>query len=474
MKPHLLTLVVAVIAGVMLVTLTSFADTSPTPSAAPTRVAKAPAITAPDAPQPARPKASPSTVALPRGLKVAQLAYPVPTTSAASALLQAADDCASYGDWEGYRQYLRQIASSCPGTKEAGLALGLLADEYASLGDGADADACRGQLAGYADAEVQAFAVLARTAYPAQRAGQNDLYQQTLSGYAEKWKGTLSGGRAGLSLGDYYRFTAEDYPKAIATYQGLASQAAGTLVGDEALVSLAETLDWSVPSQPEPAKVVFESALTSVRFPGLQVRCLVGLSDLLLRTSVESQAIRILTHVITAYPSHPAVAHAYALRSTAAERQGDWELAAGDARAFLARPMPGTYNIARAHSVVARDAFRKGDLAGAEAEYGTLAQLVEQEKHTAEFRGEAQAGLAACALERGNLASALQLYQKAAGVELTAAKKAGYLFQAASVAQQLNNAVARAQIVAQMAVEVPGSNLTAQLAGDQALPTPGL
>jgi len=77
----------------------------------------------------------------PRPLKLAQLDYPVPPTASAAELLQAADDYPVYADWVNYRAYLQQVVSSHPGSKEAGLALGLLADEYTSIGDAGKAEA---------------------------------------------------------------------------------------------------------------------------------------------------------------------------------------------------------------------------------------------------------------------------------------------------------------------------------------------
>jgi len=150
-----------------LVVPAAYAQRTTTTVPTPKTVAKAPAAT------PAKPAATApvkaTTSAPAKTLKLAQLDYPVPPTASAAELLQAADDYAVYADWVNYRAYLQQVVSSHPGTKEAGLALGLLADEYASIGDTNNADACNAKLAGYADAEVQAFAALCRTAFPAHR-----------------------------------------------------------------------------------------------------------------------------------------------------------------------------------------------------------------------------------------------------------------------------------------------------------------
>jgi len=411
----------------------------------------------------------------PKTLKLAQLDYPVPPTASAAELLQAADDCAVYADWVNYRAYLQQVVSSHPGTKEAGLALGLLADEYTSIGDTVKAEACTAQLAGYADAEVQAFATLCRTAFPAQRVRQNDVYETTLASYAAQWKGTPSGGRAALALADYYRFTALDYPKALATYQSVVTDCAGTLIAEEAGVSFAEALDWSVPSQPEQSRAAFEAALSTVHYPGLQVRCLVGLADLLWKMGAAPAAVRSLSEIITTYPSHPAVTHAHALRSIAAERVGNWELAVSDARAFLGRAAVGTFNITRAHLVLGADAYRKGNLDEAAAQFTAAAQLAEADNHTSEtadLGGPAQAGLAALAQDTGDLRGTMALYQRAADVTSLTQEKAKYLYLAARLAQQLSDTAARAAILARIVAEAPDSHLTAQLVGHDVLPAP--
>jgi len=441
----------------------------------PTKVAKAPA-TAPAKPAATAPvKATTSAPAKP--LKLAQLDYPVPPTASAAELLQAADDYAVYADWVNYRAYLQQVVSSHPGTKEAGLALGLLVDEYASIGDSANADACNAKLADYADAEVQAFATLCRTAFPAQRAKQNDVYEATLVSYAAQWKGTASGGRAALALADYYRFTALNYPKALAAYQSVVSDCAGTLVGEEAQVSLAEALDWSVPSQPEQSRAAFEAALSAVHYPGLQVRCVLGLADLLSKSGCLDQALDSLSLLITTYPSHPAVTHAYALRSVAAEQVGAWDLAVSDARAFLAKAVVGTFNLARCHTVLAKDAYRKGNLDEAAAQFTAAAQLAEADNHTSEtadLGGPAQAGLAAIAAARGDIRGAMQAYLKAADLEGVSEKKATYLFLAAGAADKVGDAATRSQIIARMTAETPGSAYTTKVVGHEVLPAPGM
>jgi len=413
----------------------------------------------------------------PKPLKLAQLDYPVPPTASAAELLQAADDYAVYADWVNYRAYLQQVATSHPGTKEAGLALALLADEYASIGDAGKAETCDAQLAGYADAEVQAFATLCRTAFPAQRARQNDVYETTLASYAAQWKATPSGGRAALSLADYYRFTALDYPKALAAYQGVVTDCAGTLIAEEAQVSLAEALDWSVPSQPEQSRAAFEAALSAVHYPGLQVRCVLGLADLLSKSGWLDQALDSLTQLITTYPGHPAVTHAYALRSITAERLGNWDLAVSDARAFLAKAVVGSFNLARCHTVLAKDAYRKGNLDEAAAQFTAAAQLAEADNHTSDttrLGGPAQAGLAAVAAARGDVRGALQAYLKAADLEGVSEKKATYLFLAAGAADKVGDTATRAQIIARMTAETPGSAYTTKVVGHEVLPAPGI
>ncbi len=113
------------------------------------------------------------------------------------------------------------------------------------------------QLAANSDPETQAFAVMCRTANPAQRASQWEVYQKTLTDFIAQWKGTPSAGRP-PSPWRSLPLTSLNYPQAIATFRGVSHDYAGTLVGEEALVALAETLDWSVPSHLEEAQSAFE------------------------------------------------------------------------------------------------------------------------------------------------------------------------------------------------------------------------
>ena len=239
-----LTLAIVMAGALLLLATAAFAG--PKPAATPTQIAKA-LVAPPVASAPAA--KAPTPVSLPtRTFNLAQLDYPVPATASASAQLEAADEFAEAGDFAGYRQALQQLVSAHPESKEAGLALGILADEFASVGDTANAATFTTQLAANTDPEVQAFAVMCRTAFPAERAQQWDLCESTLTSYIAQWKGTLSAGRAAMSLGDRYRYSHRDYANAIATFRQVSKDYAGTVIGEEALVALADTLDWSVPS----------------------------------------------------------------------------------------------------------------------------------------------------------------------------------------------------------------------------------
>jgi len=412
---------------------------------------------------------SPAAVA--KSVTVAQLTYPVPATASATELLQAADDYAFYTDWNHQWQYLQQVISSYRGTKEAGRALALLADHYATTGDQAQAGALNQELASYTDAEVQAFAILVRTVNAAERAQQYDLQGQALVDYSQRWRGTATAGWAALRLGDLYRFSSDNYPAAIATFQGILADYRTGPVAEEALVSLAESLNWS-DAHVQETIAAYQQALNTVSTPGLQVRALIGLADMLTTDGQRALAIEILSQVIAGYPTHPSAGHAYALRSIAAQEQGDWETAVADMRAYLTYPSSSEYHRARAHLVSAMDAYRKGDVAGAEAEYSLLLDLIKQTPRAEPLHAQALVGLAACAKAKGDLRGAMQGYLEAADVESTQDGKAVDLFLAADLAQQLNDTITRNQIIARMAAEFPGSHLTAKLVGHELLSIP--
>ena len=284
-----LTLAIAMAGALLLLATAAFAGPT-TAAPTPTQIAKAPTGTAGVEPAPVPKTVTPASApqrreaVAPRSFKLAQLDYPVPPTASASDLLQAADEFAAAGDYAGFRQALQQVVAAHPGAKEAGLALGLLADECASVGDTANAAAFSSQLASYSDPEVQAYAVMCRTAFTAERTAQWDVYEKTITDYIARWKGTISAGRASMYLADRYRFGHRDYPNAMATLRQISQDYAGTVTGEEALVALAETLDWSVPAQPDQALDSFQQALNTVHYPGLQVRCLVGIADLMMKS----------------------------------------------------------------------------------------------------------------------------------------------------------------------------------------------
>ncbi len=484
MRSKRLTLALGLALGTSFLVPAAFADgptaAEPALSASegtpPTQVAKLPAEPAKPADAPASgrsPAPGPRPLAPDSGKQLAQLAYPVPTTSSAAELLQAADDYAFYADWDHYRQYLQQVVSSYPGTKEAGRALALLADDAAAKGDQAAADACFAQLAG-ADAETQAFSALIATVGPAKRAKQYAAAEQAYLDYLKAWKGTASAGWVALRLGDLCRHNLADYDRAIAVFQGVVTEYQTGPLAEEALVSIAESLNWSETGRNAEARTYYEQTINIAQTPGIQVRAVYGLGDMLMVEGELSAAAEVFTQIIAAYPTHPSAALAYALRSNVAEQRGDWEQTVSDVKAFLTYPNYSVFQTARAHWILAKDAFRHDRIAEAEAEYTLVTQLAATSHHTIELRGEAQAGLAYCAKERGNLRGAMQLFQKAADVEYYQEKKAVYLFNAVQLAKQLGDDPTRNTIIARMVAELPGSHLTAKLVGHEILPAPAL
>lgn len=460
MRTHRLTLALGLMLGMSLTHAIA---------ASPAQVAKlptdAPATEA--APKAAAPK--------PGGKQLAQLTYPVPTTASAADLLSAADDCAFYADWMNYRLYLEQVVSAYPGTKEAGRALALLAEEATSGASLQLAESLSTELAeNYPDPEVQAFASLVSSVGASQRAKQYSTAEQAYLAYLAAWPNASTTPWVRLRLADLYRFQIEDHSKAIAVYQSLLKDYPTGPVAEEALVSLAETYNWIEDgSRKEEAMQTFQQALDLARSPGLQVRALYGLADVLMDPMGElTAAADLFTQIITTYPTHPSAALAYALRAQVAEKRGDWEQTVSDMKAFLTYPSSSRFQQARAHWVLAKDAYRRGDLGEAEAEFTLLAQLAETTWHTREFKGEAQAGLAYCAQARGNLRGAMQLFQTAADVEYYPQKKAVYLYQAADLAKQLGDDPVYNTILSRMIAELPGSHLTTKLVGHEVLPAP--
>ena len=127
-----------------------------------------------------------------------------------------------------------------------------------------------------------------------------------MPGLPSAMEGHAIWGPRGLCLGDYYRITLLDYPHALATYQQVASDCAGTVVGDEAQVIYWRLSFGLSPPQPGAAQAAFQQALEVFTIPRSR-SALRRDGPRLYSRNLRAQAVDMLTQLITAYPTHPAI-----------------------------------------------------------------------------------------------------------------------------------------------------------------------
>jgi hypothetical protein len=149
------------------------------------------------------------------------------------------------------------------------------------------------------------------------------------------------------------------------------------------------------------------------------------------------------------------------------------EAAAADAAAFLEWSV-GTNkdDFAHAHLTVGQQAFRTGDLAGAEQHY-----LAAQHGGN-ELQSQALAALGSCRSAQGDYRSAVDYFLQAAEAAAAATEPAAQqqaplqLYRAARAAQEGRLTSLANQLAGRMVQEYPGSYLTTRLVGYEVLPVP--
>jgi tetratricopeptide (TPR) repeat protein len=245
----------------------------------------------------------------------------------------------------------------------------------------------------------------------------------------------------------------------------------GTLVAEEAELSIAEAVAWEM-LHPAEAVELFSRALEHLRNPRLIARGTVGLAFPLNMMGEFTEAFDLLSSFIEAHPNHPGVPLAKAYRCYAAGKLGWWEVAAADAEDFLAAPI-GQYGHPWAHNsenALGQVAFQRGDIAAAQLHFErALAAAPDPD-------GEAQsaAGIGHCQLAAGSATAAIESFLSAAAAATRERTQCMYLHQAARAAEQAGDAATFNQIVGQMVEEFPGSYLTTRLVGYEILPAPEL
>ncbi len=410
----------------------------------------------------------------PPGQEVVMLGGSPPAPLTAAEYLDLGLDFAFYNDAEGARAWLEQAAAADPGSDEAVRALALLASEALRAGDQARADALFAQAWQEAgDPERQAFVELS-LAY-AQGMQQGDLagVQELLTEAADAHRGTFTGGWSLLALGELHRSFRADFAAAAQAFQSLLDEYQTGECAEEAAVCLAECTDWSHDDR-FAAIALYETALEKATHPRLRLRALVGLGDCVREVGGNRRAHQFLSEIIDAYAGRPAANLARAFRSAVNEQLGNREQAAADARAYLASGNLQHAWRAHSHHLLGKYAFQEGRIEEAEAEFQAAAAVADAMRHPDRYAGSARAGIASCRQARGDPQGALAYLTAAADRATDPGDAALYLYRAAGVAQQIGDPTAATEIIDRMVRELPGSHLTARLAGRQVLPVPGV
>jgi len=425
-------------------------------------LAKLPAEAPPAAPfAPQTPKTNPAASKGTPGAKMmAQADSPATAGLSAAELIDMAFDYQWYWNPAAMRACLA-AAAALPSSKETGLALALLAEQIASAGDAAGAQAALDQVrAGYSDPETLDFAALSQQLA---QAADDIAREALLAGYLDKHQGSLTGGWVALRLGRSYQDRPETGLKALQIFESTAKLYAGSVIGDEAILGIADTArrrevgDYS-------AVAVYSGLLETTTSDRLQRWATEGLAYRLMGLGQYQSAYDLLSRYRERWPQW-ANLKCIAMQGEPALKLGiAGPLEPGIRAALPSIPWP--WYQAQAHYILGEIAFLRRDLDAAESEFAAA--------RTAGWPEAGSRGLAECRVARGDLASALSIYLSAAEDDLTGDDKARALYAAARVAESMGDQATFGQIVARMTAELPGSGYTTRLAGHAILPAPGI
>ncbi len=366
-------------------------------------------------PAPAKGRAEDADKASAGQTEVASLWDATPPAGSAADLIETALEYVWSWDWDTTKACLQQAADTYPGTKDGARALVILACIHYYLGEGAQAEGTLSRgIAEHPDSETQAFAATMREFCLALNAKDFSTAESVLRSTASTWQGTELGGWAALQLGGLYRDYLGDFEGAIPNYQAAAEAYPGTLIAEEAEVSIAECLDWSMVHHAE-AAAQFREALGHVKSPRLRVRALVELGLSLTWMQEYTEAFDLLTGFVDGNPDHPLVPVARAYRTLSASRLGHWDVAVADAEAFLAAPIGqhGHPWVHQCRQVLGQDAFRNSLLEEAEGQF----RLASDALPYAYAKARSRASIAHCRAARGDLAGAAEAFLEAADYE---------------------------------------------------------
>jgi len=437
----------------------------------PKKVAKLPEQS-PEVPATDRKEATPAAPPLTEGQRQVAMLSASPRSRTAAEMLDRGLDFGFYNDPGGERACLEESAALAPGSWEAGTALVLLGATYIREGNTAEGCTLMDQAKReVADPEVQAFAHVVRSYSVAMLDRDLETVVAVLASAADAQRGTFVGGHAALQLGDTYRFQFDDYVSATAIFQQVLDDYATGPTAEEARVALAECEDWGHGDR-FAAIALYEEALENTTIPRLRLRALAGLGDCLREVRESRAALAVFSQLLEYDRDRPAAKLALAFRAAIADQFGDKEMAAADARAYLATGNMQPLWRAKAHEILGKCAFQQGRIDDAQREFEAMLPHADRSRAGARYSGVARAGIARCNEARGEMTNALSMMLQAADRTAMARHRCLYLYQAAEIAQRAGDAASVTSIVDRMVEEFPGSHLTTRLLGHEVLPPP--
>jgi len=412
-----------------------------------------------------------TTTAPDRGL---QIAFARSDSLSAAAMIALAAEYGWNEDPEAERGWLK-AAAGMPSGADTARATVLLAEALLPTGDRTTAADLLVQVRDqYRDPEIVAFADLVQGLIPLTPKGGGhgrrlysdyDVMRKLCAAAVDQWRGTFLGGWASIRLAALYRGPLGQPDQAAAILARTAQDYGGTPFSEYALEDLAATITFSFGRFPE-GRARYEQLLATTASDFIRQRATLHLGELLMDTEEYGEAYDLFDDFITTWPQHVDSVGVRMLRGYVASRLNWWEEAVADANAYLqvtSRRLPAYTG--KAHLVLARAAYDRGDLGAAEDQFASVDD---------EFLSpEGKAGVGYCRADRGDLRGAMSAFLEAAALADPRNAPLDF-YQAARLAQRLGDRNTFGQILTRMIAGFPGDSLTAVVAGREILPAPGI
>ena len=401
------------------------------------------------------------------GVQVARLTSSSSGSLSPRATIELAYEYAWNEDADNERACLT-TAAGMSDSIEAARATVLLAEATLFTGDKANAQSLLERARTQSqDPEILAFADLVQGFVALAPAGSSHgrrfysdpaVMQTLCADAAATWKGTFLGGWAAIRLAAVLRLKLSRFEDAAAVLKQVAQDYAGTPYREYALEDLAATFAFSLGDFVE-GRRMYEQLLAITTSDFIRQRATLHLGEVLMDRERYYRAYDLYNAFVTQWPNHADSVGAYMLRGYVASKFNLWRVAVADANRYLTvteTKLPDYTG--KAHLVLGRAAFGRGQLEEAETEF-----LMVDHKF---LIPEARASVGHCRAIRGDLQGALSAFTEAA--QLANADNApGYLYQAGLLAQQLGDDKVLSQILSEMMSRFPNNYLTSRLAGHE-------